>query len=133
MKLCRPKKLTGGFEYGLAQEVAKRVGLSKVKVVNVSFDALVAGQAQGFDIALEIRAPSRPDSPRRMCHTIFHAATVRLSPVPPIVLGDELLLRAFASDFGFALYLERVHIAQAEEERIQSAVRDPQSADSEGT
>src|SRR4051794_15904925 len=33
---------------------------------------------------------------------------------------------------GFALYLERVHLAQAEEERIQSAVRSPQSADWEG-
>jgi polar amino acid transport system substrate-binding protein len=48
-----PSQIEGGFEYGIAQELAERLGLEDgVKVVNVSFDALVAGQAQGFDLAL---------------------------------------------------------------------------------
>ena len=48
-----PSSMTGGYEYAIAQDIARRLGLSKgVKVENVSFDALVAGQAQGFDIAL---------------------------------------------------------------------------------
>lgn len=44
--------ITGGFEYGLAQEIADSLGYSGVKVVGISFDALVAGQAKGFDFAL---------------------------------------------------------------------------------
>lgn len=45
--------ITGGFEYAIAQEIAERLGLDGgVEVVSVSFDALVAGQAQGFDMAL---------------------------------------------------------------------------------
>ncbi len=47
-----PSAMTGGFEFGIAKELAKRLGLDGVKVVNVSFDSLVAGQAQGFDLAL---------------------------------------------------------------------------------
>ena len=48
-----PSSIKGGYEYGIATDIARRLGLTKgVKVENVSFDALVAGQAQGFDIAL---------------------------------------------------------------------------------
>lgn len=48
-----PSNIEGGFEYGIAQELAERLDLEDgVKVVNVSFDALVAGQATGFDLAL---------------------------------------------------------------------------------
>jgi polar amino acid transport system substrate-binding protein len=47
-----PSAIEGGFEYGIATELAERLGLDGVNVVNVSFDALVAGQARDFDIAL---------------------------------------------------------------------------------
>ena len=47
-----PATINGGFEYDLAQALAKKLGYSGVKVSNVSFDALVAGKAQGFDFAL---------------------------------------------------------------------------------
>jgi polar amino acid transport system substrate-binding protein len=48
-----PSAIEGGFEYGIATELAKRLGLDDgVNVVNVSFDALVAGQARNFDLAL---------------------------------------------------------------------------------
>lgn len=47
-----PEKITGGFEYCLAANIAHRAGLSKLKVVNASFDALVAGQTKDYDIAM---------------------------------------------------------------------------------
>lgn len=48
-----PAKVTGGFEYAIAQEIAKRLGLTGgVKVKNVSSDALVSGRAKGFDVGL---------------------------------------------------------------------------------
>ncbi|MFQ4149666.1 ABC transporter substrate-binding protein [Arthrobacter sp. LAPM80] len=47
-----PEKIVGGFEYCLAANIAHRAGLSKLQVVNASFDALVAGQTKGFDIAM---------------------------------------------------------------------------------
>ena len=47
-----PDSINGGFEYCMAADIATSLGLDKVKVVNVSFDALVAGQTSDFDIAL---------------------------------------------------------------------------------
>jgi len=47
-----PTDITGGFEYDLAKDIAKKLGYDGVDVVNVSFDALVAGKAKGFDMAL---------------------------------------------------------------------------------
>lgn len=47
-----PNTIDGGFEYGMAQDIAKRLGYDGVKLSNVSFDALVAGKAKSFDLAL---------------------------------------------------------------------------------
>lgn len=47
-----PESITGGYEYCLAANIAHRAGLDGVKVVNVSFDALVAGQTKDFDVAM---------------------------------------------------------------------------------
>lgn len=47
-----PDTITGGYEYCLAANIAHRAGLSQVKVDNVSFDALVAGQTKNYDIAM---------------------------------------------------------------------------------
>jgi polar amino acid transport system substrate-binding protein len=47
-----PDSTVGGYEYCLAANIAHRAGLKSVKVENVSFDALVAGQTQDFDIAM---------------------------------------------------------------------------------
>lgn len=47
-----PEAVDGGFEYCMAANIAHRAGLSEVKVDNVSFDALVAGQTDDFDLAL---------------------------------------------------------------------------------
>jgi ABC-type amino acid transport substrate-binding protein len=43
---------TGGFEYGLALELAKIFGLAHVKVVEVPFHQLVRGDLGGADLAL---------------------------------------------------------------------------------
>ena len=47
-----PESITGGYEFCLAANVAHRAGLDNLKVDNVSFDALVAGQTQDFDMAM---------------------------------------------------------------------------------
>ncbi|HEV7527620.1 MAG TPA: ABC transporter substrate-binding protein [Solirubrobacteraceae bacterium] len=43
---------TGGFEYRLAQKLAARFGLNKLKVVEVPFHELVRGRLGGADLAL---------------------------------------------------------------------------------
>ncbi|MBO9521779.1 MAG: amino acid ABC transporter substrate-binding protein [Nocardioidaceae bacterium] len=47
-----PDSISGGYEYCLAANIAHRAGLDRVKVDNVSFDALVAGQTKDYDIAM---------------------------------------------------------------------------------
>lgn len=45
-------EITGGYEYCLAANVAFRAGLPKLQIDNVSFDALVAGDTKGYDMAM---------------------------------------------------------------------------------
>ena len=47
-----PAAITGGYEYDIALALQERLGLSELKVNNVSFDQLVAGQVGDFDVAL---------------------------------------------------------------------------------
>jgi polar amino acid transport system substrate-binding protein len=47
-----PETIKDGYEYCLAANIAWRLGLDKVTIKNVDFDALVAGQTKDFDIAL---------------------------------------------------------------------------------
>ncbi len=47
-----PEAIKDGYEYCLAANVAWRLGLDKLVVKHVEFDALVAGQTKDFDIAL---------------------------------------------------------------------------------
>ena len=47
-----PDEITGGLEDGMAKEIAERLGYDGYTLKNVSFDALVAGKAKGFDLAL---------------------------------------------------------------------------------
>jgi polar amino acid transport system substrate-binding protein len=47
-----PDNITGGYEYEIAKALQERLNLANLKVVNVSFDQLVAGQVGGdFDVA----------------------------------------------------------------------------------
>jgi polar amino acid transport system substrate-binding protein len=47
-----PETIKDGYEYCMAANIAHRAGLDKVKVLNVAWDALVAGQTKDFDLAL---------------------------------------------------------------------------------
>jgi polar amino acid transport system substrate-binding protein len=47
-----PELIKDGYEYCMAADIAYRAGLDKVNVVNVAWDALVAGQTKDFDLAL---------------------------------------------------------------------------------
>lgn len=47
-----PGSINGGYEYCMAANLAYMAGLSSVTVKNVSFDQLVAGRTNTFDIAL---------------------------------------------------------------------------------
>ncbi len=47
-----PDSIKDGFEYCMAANMAHRLGLDKVGVVNVAWDALVAGQTRNYDLAL---------------------------------------------------------------------------------
>ncbi len=47
-----PDTIKDGYEYCMAANIAWRGGFDKVKVVNVAWDALVAGQTKDYDFAL---------------------------------------------------------------------------------
>lgn len=47
-----PESIKDGYEYCFAANIAHRAGLDSLKVVNVAWDALVAGQTKDFDLAL---------------------------------------------------------------------------------
>ncbi len=47
-----PDKITGGYEFEIAKAMQERLGMANLKIVNVSFDQLVAGQVGDFDVAL---------------------------------------------------------------------------------
>jgi polar amino acid transport system substrate-binding protein len=47
-----PEAIKDGMEYCMAAEIAWRAGYDKLEVVNVGWDALIAGQTEGFDLAL---------------------------------------------------------------------------------
>lgn len=47
-----PAAITGGYEYEIAKAMQEQLGLAELKVNNVSFDQLVAGQVGDFDVAL---------------------------------------------------------------------------------
>ena len=47
-----PEAIKDGMEYCIAAEIAWRAGYDKMEVVNAGWDALIAGQTSGFDLAM---------------------------------------------------------------------------------
>ena len=47
-----PESIKDGMEYCIAAEIAWRAGYDKLEVVNVGWDALIAAQTAGFDLAM---------------------------------------------------------------------------------
>lgn len=47
-----PEAIKDGMEYCMAAEIAWRAGYDKLEIVNVGWDALIAGQTADFDLAM---------------------------------------------------------------------------------
>ncbi len=47
-----PETIADGYEYCMAANIAHRAGFDKLEVINVAWDALVAGQTRDFDLSL---------------------------------------------------------------------------------
>ena len=47
-----PEAIKDGMEYCIAAEIAWRAGYDKLEVINAGWDALIAGQTNGFDLAM---------------------------------------------------------------------------------
>jgi polar amino acid transport system substrate-binding protein len=47
-----PETIKDGYEYCMAANIAHRAGLDKLVVLNVAWEALIAGQTKDFDLAL---------------------------------------------------------------------------------
>ena len=81
-----PESIKSGYEYCMAAELANMAGLSSVTVKNVSFDQLVAGHTNDYDIALaEITI-----TPERAKVVDFSTSVLRLQHRRP---GEEGLRR----------------------------------------
>lgn len=55
-----PDAIKDGYEFCMAVNIAHRLGLDKVKLVNASFDSIVAGQNKEFDVALALISVTEP-------------------------------------------------------------------------
>lgn len=55
-----PETIKDGYEFCMAVNIAHRLGLEKVKLVNASFDSIVAGQNKDYDIALALISVTEP-------------------------------------------------------------------------
>ncbi|KQV42741.1 MULTISPECIES: ABC transporter substrate-binding protein [unclassified Rhizobium] len=55
-----PETIKDGYEFCMAVNIAHRLGLDKVKLVNASFDSIVAGQNKDFDVALALISVTEP-------------------------------------------------------------------------
>jgi polar amino acid transport system substrate-binding protein len=53
-----PDHVTGGFEFELAKDLARRLGLSAVRIKLERFHRIVAGQLDGADLALDLITPT---------------------------------------------------------------------------
>ena len=47
-----PEAIKDGMEYCMAAEIAWRAGFDKLEVVNLGWDAMIAGQTAGWDMAM---------------------------------------------------------------------------------
>ena len=77
---------TGGFEYGIAQELAKRFGLAKIKVIDVPFHELVRGHLGGADLALSDITITE----QREQHLDFSAPYLKAPPAIVVRPGTEV-------------------------------------------
>jgi polar amino acid transport system substrate-binding protein len=77
---------TGGFEYAIAQQLASRFGLARIKVIPVSFHELVRGHLGGADLALSDITITE----QREQHLDFSAPYLKAPPAIVVRPGTEV-------------------------------------------
>ncbi|HEX3737536.1 MAG TPA: ABC transporter substrate-binding protein, partial [Solirubrobacterales bacterium] len=81
-----PSHPTGGFEYELAREMAKRFGLERVKVVIVHFHRIVRGHLGGADLGIDLLTPT----PEREEALEFSDPYLKTAPTVLVRAGTEV-------------------------------------------
>ena len=81
-----PQHPTGGFEYELAKDMAKRFGLRSVRIVVKHFHQIVGGDLGGADLALDLTTPTS----EREKHLQF--STPYLIEAPTVVVRSGTLI-----------------------------------------
>lgn len=77
---------TGGFEYELARDMAKRFGLKRVRVRVEPFDRIIAGHLDGADMALSLLTPTS----EREQHLDFSEAYLDAAPTAIARAGTDI-------------------------------------------
>ncbi|WP_158550814.1 ABC transporter substrate-binding protein [Geodermatophilus sp. TF02-6] len=96
-----PDSIVGGYEYCLAANIAHRAGLDAVEVENVSFDALVAGQTQDFDIAMaQISVTPEREKVVTFSAPYFDSNLGVLAPADADVTEDDIRERTVGVQLG---------------------------------
>lgn len=81
-----PSHPTGGFEYELVKEMAKRFGLGAVKVKIVHFHRLVRGHLGGADLGVDLITPTS----EREEHLEFSQPYLKTAPTVLVRAGTEV-------------------------------------------
>jgi len=97
---------TGGFEYELALELADRFGLDTVRVVDIEFERLVAGDLGGADLAL---AELTPTAKRE---EVIDFSTAYLESHPGVLVrsGTEVTDLADARELRWGVQAGSIHV-----------------------
>jgi polar amino acid transport system substrate-binding protein len=96
-----PETLDGGYEYCLAANVAHRAGLDSLVIENVSFDALVAGQTQDFDMAMaQISVTPEREEVVTFSAPYFDSNIGVLAPADAGITEDDLASRVIGVQLG---------------------------------
>ncbi|MFT3863070.1 MAG: ABC transporter substrate-binding protein [Solirubrobacterales bacterium] len=81
-----PEHPTGGFEYELARELARRFGLDSVRIRIVHFHRIVRGHLGGADMAIDLITPTD----EREEHLTFSTAYLKTAPTVLVRTGTDV-------------------------------------------
>jgi polar amino acid transport system substrate-binding protein len=105
---------TGGFEYAIAQQLASRFGLAKIKVIPVSFHDLVRGHLGGADLALSDITITE----QREQHLDFSTPYLKAPPAIVVRPGTEVADVNTARDLHWAVQNDTT-LKEALEQQIE--------------